>query len=135
MKSVFFILITLGLNYSVLSQNNEKETVYFEGGDDDVKIQLRIDANYTSKEMKFKLRHEDKTYSSIQGTSNLIPKYNTGIGEGFLGLIEKPITGKGTLFYLTGSTNDFYEDFRKVKSYNLYKPVDGGKILNWLLKD
>jgi hypothetical protein len=154
MKSVFFILIILGLNYSVFCQY---ATNYYEGGDNEVKIQLRVDVNATKKDLKLKIRHEDKTYSSIQGTSNLILKYTSGVGEGFLGFIEKPVTGNGTLYYLSGSTNgytaikfndqytmatvkfykwdDFYENYKIVESYYLYEPVDGGKILNWLLKD
>ena len=156
MKSVFFILITLGLNYSVFTQNNIIKTVYYEGGDSETKIQLRVDF-LQSNDLKFKLRHEDKTYSSIQGTSNLLVQYVTGFPEGYLPFKENPITGKGTLYYLSGSTNgyvaikrnnngesvnvsfckwdEFIETYIVVATYDLRKPIDGGQILNWLLKD
>ena len=158
MKSVFFILITLGLNYSVFTQNNIIKTVYYEGGDSETKIQLRMDVDGTKKDMKLKLRYEDKNNSKLQGISNLINGMAVkDFAVGYLVFNEKRISGDGIIYYLTGSPSgvvaikpqddfkwveivfykwdDFYEDFRKVKSYNLYKPVDGGKILNWLLKD
>ena len=156
MKSVFFILITLGLNYSVFTQNNIIKTVYYEGGDSETKIQLRVDF-LQSNDLKFKLRHEDKTYSSIYGTSKLSVQNVTGFDEGYLPFKEIPITGNGTLNYLSGSNNgyvavkrnnngesvnivfykwdEFVEKHNLVASYVLRKPVDGGKILNWLLKD
>ena len=153
MKLLCLITIFLGF-FSLSAQNNQFKSYYYEGGDEDVKIQLRMDVYEPNKDLKFKLRHEDKEYSSINGISNLVERTSIkGINEAVFN--EKPMIGNGTVYYISGTKNgvigisnnftwvkinlykwdDFYDKYQLVKSYNLYEPNYGLKLLMGLLKD